>query len=133
MILDKLLEESTIEFSRSLSLEETNELLDYITKILPAKIDTKTEVCSIKYYDKKSKSFQKKLGTVNISGTIRDDNNYNFDSFTTKNSHINTSKISGICFQIIPGYELEEHRLEVRQLWRDVRKQVDNYFSEKGI
>ena len=129
MTIDELLEASTIEFLESLTLEEMGKLLDYITKNLPADIYTKTEYNENRDHDQDMPT----LGTVKIVGTIKNVNNYSFDSFmTTYNFLEDTSKISAMQFQTIPGYELEEHREEVRQLWNDVRAQVNNYFAQRG-
>lgn len=134
MGIGELLMGPIIEFPKSLSLEETNELLNYIAVNLPAKISTKTEIYCIRYHDEKeNKGFQKTQINLEICGTIMNNNNFNFDNFITRNYILDSSRILGINFQAIPGYKLEEHRLEVRQLWADVRKQVENYFSEKVI
>ena len=53
---------------------------------------------------------------------------YAFDSFVTQHAS-NTSRIQAMQFQTIPGYSLEEHREEVRNLWQDVHQQVKNYFN----
>ena len=131
MTIDELLEASTIEFLESLTLEEMGKLLDYITKNLPADIYTKTEYNENRNHDLDMTT----LGTVKIVGTIKNVNNYSFDSFVTTHNFLeeDTSKISAMQFQTIPGYELEEHREEVRQLWNDVKTQVNNYFAQKRI
>lgn len=131
MGIDELLMGPTIEFPRPLNLEETNKLLDYIAINLPAKINTKKEICCIRYHDEKeNKGLKKTQRTFEIYGTIMNNNNFNFDNFIYI---LDSSKILGINFQTIPGYKLEEHKPKIRQLWEDVRKQVENYFSEKGI
>lgn len=73
---------------------------------------------------------KKSRGTVRISGSIRN-KNFVFDSFIMEPDFNNTSKIKTIQFQKIPGYDLEEHHLEVRQLWDDVRMQVQHYFESR--
>tara|TARA_Y100000310_G_C20640402_1_gene793582 strand:+ start:707 stop:901 length:195 start_codon:yes stop_codon:yes gene_type:complete len=52
-------------------------------------------------------------------------------SFETIHYFKDTSKINAIRFNTIPGYTLKETLPEEIQLWKDVRQQVSNYFSQK--
>ena len=131
MTIDKLIQESRIEFPRSLSLKETKELLDYIAIHIPAEINT-----LVKYYENrypinnKEKKLKLSLGTVKINGNIKDLESFTFDSFIINPDESNCSKLNVIEFQTIPGYNLEEHRREVRKLWENTRIHVENYFKE---
>ena len=131
--IDNLLEASTISFPRPLSLEETEKLIDYVSINLPAQIITTSEYYKTRMPTKnspKTGTLYHRRGTVKISGSITNMNNYSFDGFYTKNDSDDSSKINAIAFQIIPGYNLEEHRPEVKQLWSDVRNQVETYFQK---
>ena len=127
MTIDNLLAESTINFSVSLTLEETEELLDYIAENLPGETHTRSDYHAIRYTE--NEKIARDRGTVSIGGMIRDARNSSFDAFSSINNSDDSSRISAIRFQTIPGYELEEHRPEVRQLWEDVRKQINDYFA----
>lgn len=132
MTIDKLMEESRIKFPHSLSLEKTDELLDYVARNLPGMINSKTEVNEQRVNFGNDNKCHKIKGTVKITGLITDYNNYNFDSFITERSIVNSSNIIGIQFDIIPGYSLEEHGERKLEFWRDVRRQVNNYFNENN-
>ena len=133
MTLDNVLEASTIIFPRSLSLSETKRLFDYIAEYLSADINTKVEYFENRYGTlgkEETAKIKKSRGTVKINGSIRT-KNFAFDIFSTIHAR-NTSKIMVIQFQAIPGYnDLEEYRPEVRELWHQVRVQVQNYFECK--
>ncbi|MEK6871489.1 MAG: hypothetical protein AABX16_01150 [Nanoarchaeota archaeon] len=129
MTIDQLMHAATIIFPASLSLKETKQLLDYLSENLPADINARIEYFENRYkiLGGENETMRRSRGTVTISGTIRT-KNYAFDSFITQHAS-NTSRIQAMQFQTIPGYSLEEHREEVRNLWQDVRQQVKNYFD----
>ncbi len=132
MKLDKLVEASTIKFPRSLPLREAKELLDYLAINLPADINARVEYFENRYGHlgkEENEPVKRRRGTVTISGSIRT-KDFAFDGFVTQPAR-NTSRINAIQFQLIPGYELEEYRPDVRQLWEDVGTQVQNYFEGK--
>ena len=129
--IDDLMQAVTISFPSPITLEETQEILGYVAQNLPASIDTKTEIYDHRYLDENGNLIESR-GTVNISGSIRNTKNSASDGFNTTYESGDTSKINSLVFQAILGYSLEEHRPEVRELWRDVRQQVDAYFEQRS-
>lgn len=126
--IDDLILAATISFPSPLTLEETKQLLGYVSKNLPAHIATSTEVHDI--LDGVNGELLERRGTVKIGGSIKNSKNFAFDSFYTTNDY-DTSLINALVFQTIPGYSLEEHRSEARELWRDVRQQVIDYWETR--
>ena len=131
MTIDELLQSATIEFREPLTLEETEELLDYIAENLPGDIHTKSDYYTQRHHYTDDKKLTRSRGTVSIGGSIKNLEKLSFDSFSSIHDSEDTSKTCAIRFQTIPEDELEEHRPEVRKLWSDVREQVNNYFSQK--
>ncbi|GBE20134.1 MAG TPA: hypothetical protein ENG87_04845 [Candidatus Pacearchaeota archaeon] len=54
-----------------------------------------------------------------------------FDSFEFTPSKKDSSKLASIQFNMVPDWELDEYRPEVRKLWRNVREVVKQYFKTK--
>jgi hypothetical protein len=130
MTIDELAQASTIIFENPLSLEDMESLLDYMARELPASINTST-----KYYEQRSdygESMKTERGSSEVGGIITNISNGDFDSFRTYTLPENEiGEISGMRFQTIPGYELEEHSEISRRLWADVGTQVTNYFQSQ--
>ena len=136
MPVEEIIQAATIEFQTPLTLEQTGELLDYISKNLPARITSTTEIheTRIQFYKSKEQKKErdyKERGTIKITGTISNPKTPMFGAFETTPYSKDTSKISAIRFPPTPGYSLGEHRPEKVLLWREVRQQVSNYFSQK--
>src|SRR3989344_3409174 len=112
---------ATINFQRSLSLEETHELLAYVTRHLPAHIDFYNEYHEQMEFDKLIKEIVTLRGTLIIKGTIRNLETHVFDAFQSFPNPQSSDELLGLRFQTIPGYSLEEHQPEVRELWDEVR------------
>ncbi|MFH1918033.1 MAG: hypothetical protein ABIJ14_02960 [Nanoarchaeota archaeon] len=51
------------------------------------------------------------------------------NTFISERDGRDTSLISRIAFQRVPGWDLSDYRSEVRELWDDVRKVVNQYFE----
>ena len=124
VFLDERLEKAQIVFQERMSLKQAESLLIYIAKNLPAKIE-----CTV--------SQGKRIGSgesivhysPKISGRINHMCKYVFDSFECLSYGINYTDFTFLKFMTIPGY-YNEHRKEVRQLWDDVRKIVNQYFQK---
>jgi len=131
MAIDTLLAESTIKFQTPLTLEGTEELLDYVAENLPGNVSTNSNYYTQRHHYTDDGKLTRSRGTVSIGGMITNLNKPSFDSFSSIHDSEDTSKISAIRFQTIPGYELDEHRSEVRELWSDVRTLINNYFTPR--
>ena len=127
MSLQEITEKSTINFARRLNLEEVEKLIYCIAEKLPANINYHISRHKSLYHGEKG-AVLKNGGTVVVSGTISSLRNPGaFDSFQTKPSENYISLSSAIAFSMVPGWELEDYRPEVQELWNDVRKIVNKY------
>ena len=128
MTLDDILEKSTIQFPEPLSLQEAQDLLQYIAENLPADIHYLASYHSV--FRTKDHKATKEDGTVDITGDIkRLDKDLAFDSFRMHPSDQDCTRMSALCFERIQGYELREYRPEVIRLWDDVRATIQKYFE----
>jgi len=127
MSLQEVIERSEIGFPEDLNLEQAETLLGYIAQNLPADISYHGS-----YHGNFSRgSYSKsKDGSFSIGGMISKimGDSLAFDSFESKVSDRDYTKISAIRFIKIPGYELGEYRPEAVELWDDVRKTVVQWF-----
>jgi len=130
---EEVIKGSTIRFPRGLTFKEGEQLLKYIASYLPADVD---------YVASYHKSFIHELEnqwtnevnsigpkTYNIRGKIISRKKaMAFDSFEGI-FDITNEPFMGIKFTPIPGYNLNEHRKEVIELWDDVRNLIRIYFE----
>ena len=130
MSIDKLIEKTTIEFPRKLSLKGAEGLIDYIAEKLPANIHYNVSYHRSVIPKEEDKGFSKQDGTVNIAATIMDTKkSMAFDTCEFNPSKEDSSNLSSIRFQLVPDWELFDYRPEVILLWDDVRRIVKDYFK----
>ena len=130
MPISELIEKSTIKFPRAISLSGAEKLLRYIADKLPANV-AYTINRHRTLYHKNEMEISLREGSTGISGNIACRKTpIAFDSFEFTLSISDSSKLDTMQFNIIPGYELSEHRQEVRKLWDETRKIVFKYFSK---
>lgn len=131
-VTEELMEKATINFPKEISLPEAEKLIKYIVKEFPANIkyDLSTHK-SISYnFDKK---IVKNCRTSEINCDINTFGKFRaFDSFKFTKSGKYSSKFTNIEFQTIHGYGLSKYGPEIKQIWDEVRKVVDNYFSNNS-
>lgn len=134
MPIDELLEKTRIELPRSLTLKEAEKLIYYLAKELPANIHYHTSryrsIVRSSGEDNRSEILEQD-GTVEINANINNlEKPFAFDGFQFTSSGMeDTSKLSVIRFNLVPGWELSEYRPEVIELWDHVRKTVGQYFE----
>ncbi len=127
MSIDEVIEKTTINFSRALTLSQAEKLMFYIAERLPGDVNYScTYIRSVSASEPAGPTVRLN-GTVNMAGTISSKTLTAFDSFQCNPDQKNTSKFSAIVFYQVPGWDLYEYREEVRQLWDDVRKLVKEY------
>lgn len=131
MPIEEVIQEATIEFQRLLSLEETEKLLGYISKNLPGRTHYISSYGEIIDSLEKGRTHIERT-SISIEGIIIHKEPMKFSSFRGINVQNNSALIGAIRFETIPGYNLKEHRPEEIQLWKEVRQQVFNYFSQKN-
>jgi hypothetical protein len=132
MSIDEITKRSTIEFPRPLDLEETESLMEYIAKSMPANVAYEKSSHVEMYHVDNVAAFAvfREQGSVALGGTITTLACAEFDSFSCTPSLEDCTKIDKMRFNTIPGYTLEEHRKEVVRLWDSVRHTVLEYFSQ---
>ena len=128
--VDEVLTRTKIPFREPLSLEQTEQLMDYIARNLPANVNYHAGYFK-KIYPWSDGRISSDLGTVDLEGMIRSKRELmGFDSFRSEHGR-NTSQIVAIQFITIPEYELYEYRPEVVRLWNDVGAMVSKFFDER--
>ncbi|MBN2142055.1 hypothetical protein JW711_01875 [Candidatus Woesearchaeota archaeon] len=125
--LDERMEPATIRFPRSVELKEAEAVLVYVAQNMPAEVNYKASYYAVSRRDK-DLEVRIELGSAQIGGTIHKEGRA-FDTFESY-LHSFNGLIAGFRFNLIPGYELSEHRPEVRQLWDETRNVALRYFSE---
>jgi len=116
MTLENVFERSTIALPRPLSLDTAENLLSYLAKNLPARINYTASRIMYAMPDG-----SKQEGTASIGGMIARTEPFAVDQFESIPYREDTSKIEAIRFPPIPGYDLSEHDAGTVQLWDDVR------------
>ncbi|MEK6879925.1 MAG: hypothetical protein AABY22_09975 [Nanoarchaeota archaeon] len=132
MTIEEVVKKSTIKFPKNMSLNQAESLIVYIAKKLPAIVNyTISQQITDGYYTD-SKEFFRSKGTAKIRGARNQSTKpFTFDSFTFKHSVRNNSTFSLMQFELTPDWELSEYRPEVRKLWDDIRKIINEYFHSR--
>lgn len=128
------LEKATIEFPKPLTLEQTEDLLDYFADEIPANLNTFTGAHCQRYHDPAAsgEGITRDRGTVAISGQIRTvEAPFLFDHFETVTYSDNFRLIGAIRFSPILGYSYDEQPDHAKQLWEVIRDKVQDYFTER--
>lgn len=125
--IEEVIESTRVPFSRSINLDKGKKLLKYIAANLPASISFRCE-----YQGSFSDHYEGKVleypGSIGLVATVIDKKGAS-DTFVSFRADYGPSLIAGIVFSSVPGWDLENYRIEVRQLWDDVRKVVNKYFE----
>ncbi len=132
MSIDEVLRKSRIALPEKINLREAEKLLRYIAKKLPAEIQY-TLLCNKLLYRDRNNFFKNSFSfTPEINGKINClKDSRAFDVFQFKSLKEDGSKLDIMQFQTVPEWELNEYRQEIKQLWDDTRKIVDEYFLKK--
>ncbi len=129
-------QKATILFPRGLDLKESEVLLSYIALNMPADISYKVSQHKDLITQSVSELGQLKniSGSFELGGTIKSGAIIgSFDSFNVKSEYRNSNaNVYSLDFWPIPGYSLQEHRKEVRDLWDDTRKVIKRHFIENS-
>ena len=133
MTIDEIMDETTISFKKDLTLEETEDLLKYVADNLPANISFHAGYFRSYRRDEDMTFTYVSDEIVEITGNIRQTNKtFSFDVFSGNHPNDDTSGFSSLYFARVPGWEISDYRPEIRQLWKDVRGVVNNYFETKN-
>lgn len=126
---ETLVQKATVELPQPIYLQEFEKMLAYVAKSLPVDITFRAS-----YFGNVSERSKGDIdyGSTEVGGMIKSTRvPMAFDNFTTSTSDRDYRKIARMKFSIIPGYDEDDHRPEVRQLWSDVRAAVERYFAER--
>jgi len=145
MSIDEIVEKATIKFPWDLTFEQSKGLIKYITIQLRGLI-TYEFLHSIKIgrqfgypISSNEERMSNERGIIMLEEKISNEKGvitlssppFIFNNFKFKHSEKDTSRLSGIQFQLISDKKkLEDYRPEVRQLWDNTRKAVSDYFEE---
>jgi len=132
MSLDQILEKTIIKLPRPLSLEETEDLIEYIAGQLPADIQYKISHNKSVINDPEGKGLLKFDGSGGITANIKNHKSGAYENFSCEADDLTRdSKISVIKFTMVPGWKLFDYRKEVVELWHEVGKVIAQYFDLK--
>lgn len=126
MTVQEIAERATINFPTPLNKLEAEDLLWKIALNLPAQIDYNISSFNTLQTYEGNKKIE---GTLSIMGNIHNTKKHVFDYFSTHPDREDTSKIAGISFSLIPGYDFSDYRPGVVELWDDVRKEIEEYYK----
>lgn len=131
MAVEELIEKTKIGFPRPIGLKQTEEMLCYISSHLPANVSQKVEYHKRFDYDPEKDGSLENNGTLKVIASIHKMSEpFEYDTFVSYPYDKDTSFISGVKFEIVPGWNLSEYRPEVRELWDDVRNCINHYFKD---
>ena len=125
MSIETILEANIIEFERELELEQVEDLLYCMAESLPANIRYTKEESVAFHQDQQDRSITGKKLRGSMTGRREP---YASGAFECING-ADSLNFKSIRFSTTPGHSLSEYRPEVVQLWRDVRTQIELYFS----
>lgn len=129
--LNEVTEKSTVEFPKSISLKEAEDLLKYIAKNTKVDIhynmSTNVQLLPAKHED----MMMQKSYCDNISGTLYSlEKLMTNEDFVMKPNSSDNYRFKDLKFFNTPGWELSDYRKEAVQLWDDVRKVSLDYFKQ---
>jgi|SRR5208283_3983023 len=128
MAIDDVIKEATVKFQRPIGRVGSERLLEYLGENLPG--DVTAEITYGLRFSSQEKS--REFGTLRVTGSIAIHEPWIFDSFTSKSWDKSESYISGIMFNIVPGWNLSEYG-DKRKLWSDIREIIGRYFKENRV
>ena len=131
--LSELIGRTEIGFPRGINFEQVEGLFDFLSE---NSIDVRYNVTIMGVKTNRGSEFSANERYVSdISGTMTnfsDNGNFGMGSFfCIRNPEFMENNFSGIKFQTIPGYEIEEHNSQEVILWDKVKKLTEKYFSNK--
>ena len=117
-------------FPRIIDLEEGEELISYLAKSLPGIIDYHSSY-SVSL-NGQGKYTSKRGRTVNIKGVIHGPKR-TADSFCLEHHPYETSKFRSLMFDLTPKWKLSDYDSGMRELWKDTRNLVEQYFKQDKL
>ena len=130
MSFEEIIDKTTIEFKRPIDLKETEDLLRYIAKNMPANINSTIKYFKAFIYNNESKGILENKGTLEVIAGIHNFKTHAFDALQSVPDNEDTFLISSVAFQRVPDWEIFDYRPEVQELWGQTRELVNKYFEE---
>lgn len=128
--MQDLIDRITIEFPGPLTLEQAEDLLEYIARELPANINYDPSQFRNFFHNPQTGKLEKQEGTARIVGSIINlKSAMGFNHFLTIPSERFCGAIEGLRFSLIPDFDLKDYEEEVVHLWDSVREHVHGYFD----
>ena len=130
MSLGKVCGKSRIDFPKSLDLEQSEELLKYLAKELEANVGYDISYHKSIAYEEEGVKISN--GYFKINGRISLlDSPGKFDTFTMNSDYSipEVYKVRKLEFYRIPGYDFNQYREEIIELWDDTREVIGKYFN----
>jgi hypothetical protein len=127
MTLDQTLEkETTITFPRTIDNTEIEPFLQYLSNALPAEIKGTQH----QHKNFKPDATNTDFGTLKYGAMlVSQDPFFTIHYFDTIPSNSDTSLVAGIKFDTVGKEELSEYTREERQVWKDTRAKIADYFA----
>tara|TARA_Y100000310_G_scaffold77162_1_gene73739 strand:- start:18896 stop:19336 length:441 start_codon:yes stop_codon:yes gene_type:complete len=124
--LQELLERTTIDFPKPVNKKEARKIFEHISKKLGE--DCRIWGESLSYFRVSRGQTQEKF-IKEIKGAII--KNSITASFFLTDEENSSGMFSGIRFNTVPGYSLEQHDQKEILLYDEVREHIENYFENE--
>ena len=127
MAIDEVMEKCSTKFPNPLTPRQMQEFLQYAAINLSAEIsyDIHDEI-SLRV-TKQTQIPEKVHEKVSIDGRISLPGKGMLDRFKIEHRDCVPTYLDTFCFEPIPGYDLDEHRPEIVQLWGIIKELVSHY------
>jgi hypothetical protein len=130
--IEQIIKEATINLPMPLNREEAEKMMQYLAQEIPASVNTKVEYFKNFLNDKGKVEVDE--GTLKINGQINARTRpFAFDYFSSEPDFHQTEFIDKIIFNLTPGWDLQDYRTEVRELWKRTRTVVEEYFQKENF
>ena len=130
MDLEEIAKRLGIDFPKNLDLQQSEDLLEYIARELPADVIYGVSYGkSIVHTEEGIETFDRGF---KLTGQISSRDNFGkSDSFSILNPDYTSEhfEVGRLEFSMVPGWDINDYRKEVLELWDGVRELVERYFK----
>jgi len=131
MSFELIPENQKINFPVPINIRNTEKLIDYISEKLPGRINYQVNHhLKSSSYNPEEKKLEKEIGVLEITGNIISFKNMGImDTLALYSNKENPTYLSSLVFMDFSGNSKKDEN--IRNLWNDVRRIIDDYFIEK--
>ena len=130
MDMEDIEKKQTIEFPRAIGREDAEDLLKYIAKEIPANVSSTIKFNKSFIYNPKKEEIVERKGALEVSISINSLKGFKgHDTFVSNDCVNNSGSITSISATMMPSWTLIDYGPKRRELWKDVREVVDEYFE----